>query len=94
MGRRLEIPKSKALHIDGAQFQFGLTDVNLTAGRFADLFCNGRVKRVHEWLQDEVPVPPWVPALLAAMTFPDARERAIATAEHLIAAKTPSETGS
>ena len=86
MAAPLRLSKSKAHHIDGAQFQFGLDEVNLSAERFAILFCNGRLKRVREWLVGDLPVPPWVPALLAAMTSPDARTRAIATAEHLIAA--------
>lgn len=86
MASPLRLPKSKIHHIDGAQFQFGLDEVNLSPERFADLFCNGRVKRVREWLADDVPVPPWVPALLAAMVSPEGRTRAIATAEHLIAA--------
>lgn len=85
MASPLRLPKSKAHHIDGAQFQFGLNEIDLNAERFADLFCNGRIKRVREWLNDEVPIPPWVPALLAAMMTPEARTRAIATAEHLIA---------
>ncbi|MGO4677664.1 hypothetical protein AB4Z40_32740 [Bosea sp. 2YAB26] len=88
MARKLQIQlsKTKAAHIDGAQFQFGLNEVDLSPERFAGLFCGGRIKRVHEWLNDELPVPPWVPALLAAMVWPEARTRAIATAEHLIAA--------
>lgn len=86
MASPLRLPKSKAHHIDGAQFRFGLDEVGLSPERFADLFCNGRVKRVHEWLAGELPVPPWVPALLAAMVSPEGRTRAIATAEHLIAA--------
>lgn len=88
MARKLQIPssKTKAAHIDGAQFQFGLSEVKLSPERFAELFCNGRTKRVYEWLNDELPVPPWVPALLAAMGAQDGRARAIATAEHLLAA--------
>lgn len=86
MASPLRLPKSKAHHIDGAQFRFGLGEVDLSPERFAELFCNGRVKRVHEWLTGELPVPPWVPALLAAMVSPEGRTRAIATAEHLIAA--------
>jgi hypothetical protein len=88
MARGLQIPnsKTKAQSIDGAQFRFGLDEVSLSAERFAELFCNGRVKRVREWLDDDLPIPPWVPALLAAMQSPDGRARAIATAEHLIAA--------
>ncbi len=93
MASPLRLPKSKIHHIDGAQFQYGLDEVNLSAERFADLFCNGRVKRVREWLADELPVPPWVPALLAAMVSPEGRTRAIATAEHLIAAGAASRTG-
>lgn len=88
MARKLQIrpSKTKAAHIDGAQFRYGLKEVDLSPERFAALFCGGRVRRVHEWLNDELPVPPWVPALLAAMVSPEARTRAIATAEHLIAA--------
>jgi hypothetical protein len=82
----LRVKKGKAAHIDGTQFQFGLDEIKLSAERFAELFCNGRTKRVREWLNDDLPVPPWVPALLAAMGAPDGRSRAIATAEHLIAA--------
>lgn len=87
MARKLQIPSSRtrAAHIDGDQFRYGLTDVDLTPERFADLFCNGRIGRVREWLNDEVPIPPWVPALLAALTILEARMRAIATAEHMIA---------
>jgi hypothetical protein len=86
MARKLQIQpsKSKAAHIDGAQFRYGLKEVDLTPERFAELFCNGRISRVREWLNDELPAPPWVPALLAAMTAPEARARAIATVEHLI----------
>lgn len=88
MARKLQIQpsKTKAAHIDGAQFGYGLKEVDLSPERFAGLFCNGRTGRVHEWLNDELPVPPWVPALLAAMMTPEAKARAIATAEHLIAA--------
>lgn len=88
MARKLQIPasKTKAAHIDGEQFRYGLRQIEMTPDRFAALFCNGRSSRVHEWLNGEVPIPPWVPALLAAMLTPEARERAIATAEHLIAA--------
>lgn len=88
MARKLHLPpsKTKAAHIDGAQFRYGLNEADLTPERFAELFCNGRISRVREWLKDEVPVPPWVPALLAAMMTAEARTRAIATAEHLIAA--------
>ncbi|RDJ20119.1 hypothetical protein DWF00_16540 [Bosea caraganae] len=93
MARSLQIPNSKikAQQIDGAQFQHGLNEAALTAERFAELFCNGRLKRVREWLTDEVPVPPWVPALLAAMGVADGRARAIATAEHLLAMGTDSD---
>lgn len=76
----------KAAHINGEQFRYGLRQVALAPDRFAELFCNGRISRVREWLNDEVPVPPWVPALLAAMLTPEAKDRAIATASHLIAA--------
>lgn len=88
MARGLQISgsKMKAQSIDGAQFQFGLDEVNLSAEQFASLFCNGRISRVREWLNGDLPIPPWVPALLAAMQSPDGRARAIATAEHLIAA--------
>ena len=86
MSSTLRVTKSKAAHIDGAQFRFGLDEAELSPERFADLFCNGRIKRVREWLNGELPVPPWVPALLAAMGVPDGRSRAIATAEHLLAA--------
>lgn len=75
MASPLRLPKSKAHHIDGAQFQFGLDEVNLSAERFADLFCNGRLKRVREWLDGDLPISPWVPALLAAMQSPDGRAR-------------------
>lgn len=85
MARKLQLPTSKAAHIDGEQFRYGLRQIDMPPDRFAELFCNGRLSRVHEWLNDEVPVPPWVPALLAAMMTPEARTRAIATAEHLIA---------
>ena len=90
MSRKLQIQlsKTKAAHIDGAQFRYGLKEVDLTPERFAELFCNGRIKRVHEWLVGDLPIPQWVPALLAAMQSPDGRARAIATAEHLIAAAT------
>lgn len=91
MTSALKVQRSKSEHIDGAQFRFGLEEVQFTAKRFAELFCNGRTKRVHEWLGDEVPVPMWVPALLAAMQVPEARTRAIATAEHLRAAYVATE---
>lgn len=92
MARKLQLPPStsRAAHIDGEQFRYGLRQIEMTPDRFADLFCNGRVSRVHEWLNDEIPIPPWVPALLAAMLTPEAKARAIATAEHLIAAATKS----
>ncbi len=88
MARKLQLPasKTKAAHISGEQFRYGLRQVEMAPDRFAALFCNGRISRVHEWLNDEVPVPPWVPALLAAMMTAEAKTRAIATAEHLIAA--------
>ena len=35
----LRIVKSKAAHIDGAQFQFGLDEAALSPERFADLFA-------------------------------------------------------
>lgn len=86
MARKLQLPASnmKAAHIEGAQFNHGLQAVKLSPDQFAKLFCNGRISRVHAWLNDEVPIRPWVPALLAAMLTPEARERAIATAEHLL----------
>lgn len=86
MARKLDISgaKTKAAHISGEQFRYGLRQIEMAPDRFAALFCNGRISRVHEWLNDEVPVPPWVPALLAAMMTPEAKMRAIATAEHLI----------
>lgn len=92
MAAKLQLPpsRSKARSIDGAQFRYGLNEAGLTPERFATLFCNGRVSRVHEWLNDELPAPPWVPALLAAMGSPEGRTRAIATAEHLLAANAPS----
>lgn len=88
MARKLQLPpaKSRAAHIDGEQFRYGLRQIEMAPDRFAELFCNGRISRVHEWLNDEIPVPPWVPALLAAMMTPEAKARAIATAEHLMAA--------
>lgn len=88
MSSKLHAPfaKIKAKQIDGEQFQFGLNEAAMTAERFAELFCNGRLKRVREWLSDEVPIPPWVPALLAAMGTPEGRARAVATADHLLAA--------
>lgn len=86
MAASLKLPKAKAAHISGEQLRYGLRQIEMTPDRFAELFCNGRLSRVREWLKDEVPVPPWVPALLAAMMTPEARTRAIATAEHLIAA--------
>lgn len=88
MARKLQISggKAKAAHIDSEQFRYGLQAVNLSPDQFAALLCNGRISRVHEWLNGEVPIPPWVPALLAALLTPEARERAIATAEHLIVA--------
>jgi len=87
MARQLQIggSRARAKPIDGDQFRFGLGEAQLTAERFADLFCNGRIERVREWSSGAVPVPPWVPALLAAMVAPEGRMRAIATAEHLIA---------
>lgn len=87
MARRLDlsVAKTKVAHISGEQFRYGLRQIEMAPDRFAQLFCNGRISRVHEWLNDEVPVPPWVPALLAAMMTPEAKTRAIATAEHLIA---------
>ncbi|AMJ62454.1 hypothetical protein [Bosea sp. PAMC 26642] len=93
MARGLQIPnaKARAQSINGAQFQFGLDEVKLSPDRFAELFCNRRTKRVHEWLDDELPIPPWVPALLAAMQSPEGRKRAIATAEHLVAAGASAE---
>jgi hypothetical protein len=95
MARKLQLSASrtKAAHIDGEQFRYGLRQIEKAPDRFAKLFCNGRISRVHEWLNDEVPVPPWVPALLAAMMTPEARERAIATAEHLIASAVSSSAG-
>lgn len=87
MARKLQLPasKTKAAHISGEQFRYGLRQIEMAPDRFAALFCNGRISRVHEWLNDEVPAPPWVPALLAAMMTPEAKTRAVATAEHLIA---------
>ena len=92
VARKLQIPasKTKTARIDGEQFGYGLRQIEMAPDRFAELFCNGRISRVHEWLNDEVPVPPWVPALLAAMLTPEARTRAIATAEHLMTAATKS----
>lgn len=88
MARKLDLSasKTKAAHINGTQFRYGLKETDLTPERFAALFCNGRTSRVHEWLNDEVPIPPWVPKLLAAMMTPEAKARAISTAEHLMAA--------
>lgn len=95
MARKLQLSASKvkAAHIEGAQFSHGLQAVKLSPDQFATLFCNARISRVHEWLNGEVPIPPWVPALLAAMLTPEARERAIAMAEHLIAAAASSTAG-
>lgn len=85
MAAPLKAPKSKSAPIDGEQFRYGLRQIDMGPDRFAKLFCNGRLSRVQEWLNNEVPVSPWVPALLAAMMTTEARARAIATAEHLIA---------
>lgn len=77
--------QDQSADIDGGQFRYGLKEVDLAPERFAELFCNGRISRVHEWLNDKVPIPPMGSALLAAMVTPEARARAVATAEHLIA---------
>ncbi len=39
---RVTHSKTKGRHIDGAQFQFGLEEVNLNPERFAELICSGR----------------------------------------------------
>lgn len=59
MAAPLKLPKGKAAHIDGEQFRYGLRQIDVSPDGFAELFCNGRLSRVQEWLNDEVPVPPW-----------------------------------